>query len=407
MSVPPLHIRSWSEQDFGQSRAEWQSLLARSAADPLFMSWDWQWRWWKHHAEYLRATLRLQGLYTASGELVGIAAFHVREVRFRGLVKLRRMELLGGAWRDSGAAFSEYLDLIAARGYEDAVLAAVAAALQADQGWHDLALPCLKPNSLASRLAREHIGGFTHVREVDAMEACSASLEGTFSAYVEKLSSGTRRRLLHHRRKLDQPALLAAGPAEVEELMQSMRNFEQLRWGPKSDRQYRFSCDFALAQAEMGTLRLTKLLAGDRILSVMYNVRIGDTEYYLQSAFDGRGTQGLSPGYLHFGYRMESAALEGVTRFDFLAGPGRHRDYKQDLLTVRFPLISCHAVRLNWLRWLHGIRDALHRPRAAGRPGGGPIVSQFVALPTACAAQCRQSKPPGRAFRRPHRPGEL
>lgn len=353
-----LQICSWNDAQFAASRDAWQRLLASSDADPLFMSWDWQWRWWRHHVEYLGASLHVSALY-AAGELVGIAPFYSRKVRLAGRLRLWRMELLGQAWRDGDSVFSEYLDLIAARGYEPAVIECVAQWLRAERHWDDLALTCVKTTSLASRLARERLTRFAYVRSVDPMIAYSTNLPGTFTKYTQALSSGARRKLLNQRSKLREPMIVAAGPNEIDGFMQTLRAFEAARWGSKSDRLYRFNHDFALYQASAGGLRLTKLVAEGRTLSVMYNVRIGDTEYYLQSAFDPQASRGLSTGYLHFGYRIESACLEGVTCFDFLAGRGRNRDYKHDLLTTGSPLVSCHIIRANWLRALHRVHRAL------------------------------------------------
>ncbi len=363
-----LQIRSWTSDEFANSRELWQRVLATSDADPLFMSWDWQWRWWTHHAEYLGATLRLLGLYDGAGELVGIAPFYSRRVRRRGWPALRRLELIGLAWRDGDAVFSEYLDLIVARGHDEAVMARVARWLEKESHWDDLALPCLKAGSLARRLANERLRGFARVREVEPMTAYAAALPRTFEEYAQGLTSNARRKLLNQRRKLRGPVLLAAAGPEVDGAMETLRAFEAQRWGAKSDRLYAFNCDLATFLAAAGELRLTRLVADGRTISVMYSVRRGSTEYYLQSAFDPQASQGLSLGYLHFGYAIEEACRAGVTRFDFLAGEGRHRDYKQDLLTERSPLICCHVIRVSWLRALHRLREIAHSWRPARVP---------------------------------------
>ena len=354
------------------------------------MSWDWQWHWWSHHAGYVSGTLQLLALYASSGELVGLAPFYVRQVRWRGWVRLRRMEVLGHCWRDSDAVFSEYLDLIAAREHEQAVLEEVSRWLEA-AAWDDLVLPCLKPDSLARRLAHERLAAIAHVRDVDAAIAYSATLPATFATYVAALGSGTRRRLLNHRSKLRDPAIVEAGEHDIGACMDTLRAFESVRWGSKNERLYRFNRDFATSQARAGTLRLSRFVSAGGTLSVMYDVRLGRTEYYLQSAFDPQAPRGISPGYLHFGYHIERACAEGVTRFDLLAGRGRHRDYKPDLLTEGLLLVSCHIIRLNWLRMLYRLFQMVMGGRSAGatieRETRAASVSQFAVRPAPDSGQ--------------------
>ena len=348
----PLQIRQWDESQFAQARERWQGLLQDSGADPLFMSWDWQWRWWVHHAEYLRATLCILGFYDR-GDLVGIAPFYTRNTSLAGKLKLRRIELIGQAWRDPHAVFSEYLDLIAARGHEDTLIHSLAQWLQSQRDWDDVALPYLKAGSLAHRLAREHLASFSHVREVDRTVAYSAPLPESFELYSRGLASGVRRKVVHQRRKLHNPTLVSADAGEVGGFMDALRTLESRRWGPKEDLLYRFNEDVAGFHARGGTLRLTRLVSADRTLSVMYVIRAGSTEYYLQSAFDPDASRGMTLGYLHFGYQIEAACAAGVKRFDLLAGTGRLRDYKCDLGSETVTLVCCHAIRSSWLRALY------------------------------------------------------
>ncbi|MBW8077118.1 MAG: GNAT family N-acetyltransferase [Gallionella sp.] len=85
----------------------------------------------------------------------------------------------------------------------------------------------------------------------------------------------------------------------------------------------------------------------------MFNLRSENCVYYLQSGFDLRKSEGISPGYLHFGYALEDACKEGAQYFDFLGGSGQNRDYKRDLLTENVALVTYHAARTPVLRTLY------------------------------------------------------
>ncbi|HUN25888.1 MAG TPA: GNAT family N-acetyltransferase [Steroidobacteraceae bacterium] len=355
-----LELRCWSEEEFAHSKDPWDRLLAGSDADPLFMSWDWQWRWWRHHGAALDAALHLLALY-AGERLVALAPFYSRRVLARGLLRGRRVEILGIAWRDPHTVFSDYLDLIVAREHGAAAIARIAAWLEAERFWDELVLACTPRDGLACALVRGHLAGRALIREVDPASAWCACLPATFEEYVASLRSDARRKLLNHRTRLVSPELRAAAAADVAGDLELLWRFSRARWGELglSAAAREFYLDLALGAVQRGDLRLTRLTSAGRPLSVMYNLRRGATVYYLQSGFDPSGARGLSPGYLHFGFAIEAACREGATRFDLLAGRGRHRDYKQDLLAKEVPVVTYHVVRARLARALYGAYESV------------------------------------------------
>ena len=341
-----LRVRTWGSEEFAAAQPVWDDLLGRSVADPLFMSWDWQWRWWLHHAPALEATLQLAAVY-AGDRLVGLAPFYSRAVITRRILRSRRLELIGIAWRDSRAMFSDYLDIIAASDCRDAVVEALDTWLEAQRFWDELALCCTKPEGVAAQLVTQRLRRWTYVREVDPMNGWCAQLPPAFSDYVQRLSPEVRRKLFNQRRKLADPRLEHVTGADIESTLQRLRQLSVERWGhgqPPAHVQ-EFLKDITVRLAHTGELQLSRLATAAGTLSILYNVQRGGTIYYLQSAFDPTRAQGLSPGYLHFGYAIEEACAAGARRFDFLAGRGRHRDYKGDLLAERVPIVSYHIVR--------------------------------------------------------------
>jgi CelD/BcsL family acetyltransferase involved in cellulose biosynthesis len=342
----PLVARLWSEEDFRRGRGAWNQLLANSAADPLFLSWQWQWQWWLHHREPLQADLRLVAVYAGADRLVGIAPFYSRAVRMRGALPSSRLELIGTAWRNGGAAFSDYLDMIAERAASPAVARAVADWLAGQDFWREMALCCVRRDSSAACLARELARKGLFVREVDPLSGWCVRLPTVFNEYLGRLDGHTRRRLWHHRRRLSAPRLEYAHPSQVEDYLGVLWSMAAQRWSEPKDAaaSRRFQLDTAVSLAWSGNLRLSRLVTPAGPLSVMYCARIDRTVYYLQSAFDGN-SRGISPGMLHLGYAMEDACREGVEYFDLLAGRGRKRDYKRDLGAERVAIVSLHGVR--------------------------------------------------------------
>jgi hypothetical protein len=361
-------VRVWSEEEFRHSETEWQDLLRRSSADPLFMSWSWQWSWWRHHAASLNATLCLVAGYSMHGELVGLAPFHRRRAAHRGPVSAIRLETIGSSWRQRhrAAAYSEYLDFIVDPAHEDAFLEALAEFLLRDQHWSDLIVANSKSDSVAVRFVRKYLDSICYMREADPLVAQLTALPETFSHYLKALHPGVRRKLWNHRARLADPQFTCVDADCVDVTFNRLNEFHQQRWGSQLfvDGFRAFHRDFARLCADRGMLRMSTLDVAGRPASVMYNVRIGDTEYNIQSGFDQDCLKSGSPGYLHFGFCLEQACADGVKSFDFLAGRGLHRDYKRDFLTRETPLSTLQAIRARPLAWLYREYDRRYAPKA-------------------------------------------
>lgn len=359
-----LVCRRWTEREFLSNRAAWNALRARSDSDPLFMSWEWQQCWWRRHAQSLAAELNVLAV-EADGQLVGIAPLFARVAR-QGPVRTRRLELIGNAWRTGAVIFSEYLDVIA----DSAHRAAVATALQAQlarEPWDEIVFSNVRAGSLSRTLvATGALGGYA--RQPESLTAWTIALPASFDAFAAALESNTRRKLLHQRAKLPQAQFVELEAAQWPAALERLERLVAARWQRAQDpRTAAFNAEIA-ASLPAQAVRVTEMRSGSQVVSTMFNLRVGATEYYLQSAFDAAFARGLSPGYLHLGYAIEAACRDGLARFDLLAGRGLHRDYKRDLAAGGTPLTTVQVVRHPGLRallrgadWVRGRTDITSR----------------------------------------------
>lgn len=360
-----VKMRAWSEEEFRHSETQWQHLLGRSTSDPVFMSWSWQWSWWRTQAAALGSTLRLMAAYSQDGKLIGLAPLHLRRALHRKPISAMRMETLGSTWRHRGGVFSEYLDFIVDTSFEDAFVDALGEALLADPSWCDLIIANTKRGGVAERFVRKHLNSACYVREVDPAVAQLTVLPPVFADYVRALHPTVRRKLWNQRVKLASPHLVDIGPESLATAFDRLNDFHQQRWGSRLfvGHARAFHMDFARLAGERGNLYMSILNVAGRAISVAYNIRTQGTEYNIQSGFDS-ATDGISPGYLHFGFCMERACHSGVQKFDFLAGDGRTRDYKRDFITQGTELITFQCIRQRSLAWLYRKYDQRSQPAA-------------------------------------------
>ncbi|HEU4520710.1 MAG TPA: cellulose biosynthesis protein CelD, partial [Thermoanaerobaculia bacterium] len=90
---------------FAAMRDEWNELLTASAADSLFLTWEWLHTWWKH----LRGSRQLFLVTVRDGSrLVAIAPLTSRPTWMGNVIE----------FAGSGTIGSDYLDIIVRRGWE-------------------------------------------------------------------------------------------------------------------------------------------------------------------------------------------------------------------------------------------------------------------------------------------------
>ena len=107
-----LVVRRWSTEEWQAGKTDWDALLARSDADPLFLSWEWLTRWWECYGGRLACAPDVLAFYRR-GTLVGLAPLYHRRVLRGGLVPALSVQVIGLSWRDPEPLISEYLDVIA------------------------------------------------------------------------------------------------------------------------------------------------------------------------------------------------------------------------------------------------------------------------------------------------------
>jgi CelD/BcsL family acetyltransferase involved in cellulose biosynthesis len=358
----PLSVRVWSQQEFAAGEGAWSSLLARSAATPLFMSWQWHWRWWQQHSPALRGELLLLAAYQEDGRLVGIAPLYRHGVHHRYGMRGERIELIGTTFRNDSTIFTEYLDFIVDSAQVEAVSGAFARFIREDPSWSDFVIGNTPTQSIAARCASNLLGDDCYVRTVDPLTAHAVRLPGVFADYLAALSPGVRRKVWNKRSRLKAPRLTWVGESEVADCLRLIQQFQSARWArPLDARTPRtFHTDFAVEMARRGALRMSILSEGSEPISAMYNIELNGTEYNLQSGFSPAAAA-LSPSYLHFGYCLEEACARGIRNFDMLGGSGRTRQYKRDFMTRESTLITVQVVRKPLLRGLYLFHDLTHK----------------------------------------------
>lgn len=177
-----------SSEGFDVLRAEWNGLVKRSPTDTVFLTWEWQKRWWD---AYQPGELRIIAARDEAGKLLGIAPLFIdttdpteRVLRAVGCIDV-----------------TDYVDLIADADQWDAVMPAFASAIAALSDQYDRVNLCnLRTDSPTLTSLRRCLDECGCITDIADQEVCPAiTLNGSWDGYLDSLDKKQRHEL---RRKM-------------------------------------------------------------------------------------------------------------------------------------------------------------------------------------------------------------
>lgn len=308
-----------SSNTFDKLKRPWNDLLARSAANTIFSTRQWQQTWWRCFGE--DRALRIC-VVSEDEEVVGIVPL----VGLEGDPDAQSLQLIGGA------DVADYLDVIAEPGREQEVLAAVLDALK----WKVLDLHVI-PEASPTRPALERLAaerGYQLVQEVE--DVCPLfQLPSTWDDYLAYLSKKNRHELRRKMRRLEREAEvrlrvthdIAALADDVDTFITMHRTSEGRKGRFMDARMTEFFHALARICFMEKWLHLAFLDIDGVLAATTLSFKYNDTLALYNSAYDA-ALRRLSPGVILTAYVIRGAIAEGFQIFDFMRGDER---YKYDL----------------------------------------------------------------------------
>lgn len=307
---------------FEKLGTEWNELLARSVTDTVFLTREWQMTWWKNLGS---GELRVITFRDDTGLLLGIASMFVE----RGQDGLNHLSLVGCV------DVSDYLDVLVARGHEDAVYAALLDTLASMDfpAWDELhlcTLPEVSPSCTQLKGAAEVHGLRVELRKHDV--APVIDLPGTWDDYLATLDKKQRHEVRRKLRRIEE----AQGEWHTldanDSLDTAILDFIGLHKTSRPDkhlfmdsRMQNFFVEIARALNPHGWLQILFLqVEGKRAASLLNFVYHNDILVY-NSGYDPVTYGALSPGIVLFARSIQDAIADKRRRYDFLRG---NEEYK-------------------------------------------------------------------------------
>ncbi|MEI2688682.1 MAG: GNAT family N-acetyltransferase [Anaerolineae bacterium] len=306
------------ETGFDALRDQWNDLLARSPSNTLFLTWEWQTTWWRHLGQ---GALFLLAWHDA-GQLAAIAPLYLHD----DSAGQRRFDLVGCV------EVSDYLDLIAAAGHEEAAYRALLDWLESDDcpPWDLCSLCNLPETSLTHRRLPELAAarGWQAVSELE--DVCPVILlPDSFEAYLQdNLSKKQRHEVRRKLRRIEEEATVgwyvvdaaATLDQEIDAFIGLHRLSKQEKLGFMTEKMEAFFRAIIRIMGEAGWLHLAFIQVNSAkaaaLLSFMYDGRL----LVYNSGYDPDSYAELSPGIVLTTRIIEDAIQRGLRIFDFLQG---------------------------------------------------------------------------------------
>ena len=334
-----------TESEFARLAGSWDELVRAMPRPSPFLLHAWLLEWWRHYGG--EAELAVHVAYRGD-RLVGALPLCARR-RFG----LRVSEFVGGTW-------ALLADLLVAPGEGESTTDSLVE--QAASSGHDFADLFGLPGSsrLVAALAPDAL------RLVERLEAPVLDLSAGWDAvYAAKTSSklrGDRRRRLRQLEELGTVEVaIARTREELEPALEDAFRIHALRWQGRRDPTgfitptgKRFHRDALLRLTELDATRLLTLRVDGLAIAFALSLQVSGRAYGLTMAFDPAFAR-YGPGSEALMRRLETAASEGITRFELLGAAAFHKERFTD--------------------WLDPIYEGIGLARTLrGRAGAGALV---------------------------------
>lgn len=308
---------------FDSLREEWERLQDDSSTDSFFASWTWCSTWVRHFGSDEQLALVTER--DAGGALIGLAPLSIT----RGRAGIAQLGFIGAA------APVEHFDFIVKRGLEAVAVPAMLAKIEAIP--HDvLCLANILPDSPSLPLLRASGIAF---EESEGHVAPVLELPGDMESVLAPLPKKKNERFRYYRRRIDRDfpndwsCATATSASEIDDAFGVLVRLHQKHWTSRGERGAfaderltAFYRDLAHCAAERGWLRMYRLIAGGKVVSVDFAFVYRGRFHHFINGTDFESEVDSPGAVLHY-CMIERCIAEGVREYDMMWG---EHEYKYD-----------------------------------------------------------------------------
>jgi CelD/BcsL family acetyltransferase involved in cellulose biosynthesis len=346
---------------FEQLAAEWDDLLENSAQQVYFLRHHWNLLWWQHYAP-VGSRLHILCCRDQHGRLMGIAPFYWRRHLIAGIPYVRELSFIGTGIE---LKTSEYLDVIARRGYERDIAEALAAHLKGSRQWDRIWMNQLPAESMVLPHLARALGARATTSLCDRAPYIDTSSD--WETYKHELGRSMRRNVEYYARRLFKryPCEFACArtPTEMDAALKALVQLHQARWQARGHLGSfahpafeRLISDAAHWGIEAGRTRLWTLKINGVIEAALVGFLDAGVLHYFQKGFNPTyASEDLGTAMLSLCIRA-SFEDPAIRAFDFMGGGAPYKDlWARTSRETR----ACNVARVNVRTHVYALREKI------------------------------------------------
>ena len=317
---------------FDALKAEWNPLLSRIRFDTVFLTHEWLSTWWEYLGEGDLWIMAFR--IPSSGELVGIVPLYLTGpvgTELGSFTGTRTFSIVGCI------EVSDYLDVIAVEGREQAVFQAFLRWLYSDDApaWDVVDLCNLPQDSRTyvefPPLARSAGASVTVLREDVAPQF---ALPLRYETYLEEIEEKKQRHEIRRKqRRAEREAKIGYHIVSREDnIVAEMDDFIALQQASREDKaefmtpeMHRFFNAMSQRMLANGWLQLSFLTIDGEKAAALLAFEYKKRYLLYNSGYDPDAHAHLSPGWVQLAYAIQYAIAIGCELFDFMQGDEEYK----------------------------------------------------------------------------------
>jgi peptidoglycan/xylan/chitin deacetylase (PgdA/CDA1 family)/CelD/BcsL family acetyltransferase involved in cellulose biosynthesis len=310
-------------KELGALEGEWNSLLGRSSADSVFLTWEWLSAWWSAYGTGKElSVLVARG---EDGECIGIAPLYIERSG-----RTRIIRFIG-----DGSFDSDYLDFIVSEGREEAILTGFFEYLkEVYRKWDALQLNEFPESSRSLNFLLGLRDRSQWLLSQEKVPCGIRSLPTTWEEFLQTLKPRFRTSVRACIRNLEQSNgafEVLSDEDSISSWLSKLYELHSDRWALRQQSgvfagigKRNFYERMARSFFARGWLHMTRWQMNGAVLACQFGFVYGGTYHLLQEGFDSRCIH-VSPGVTLRAATFRDLIARGVHTYDFLGGIGRHK----------------------------------------------------------------------------------
>ena len=348
-----------SQSQLSRLKTDWNELLADSAADTIFLTWQWIASWIEVQDEVpdiFVVVARDEG-----GQLIALAPFYRTKYRLMGCKDISVLRVLGDS--PFGA---EYGNIIVRHGHVEDVGDRLTQQLAAlDKEWDLIWMPNFAKWTDSYFIIKRILGHSRLLVRECHRPFSSVPLPSDPKEFLKRTSANTRQQIRRTCRRVfanENMRVVQVRSAEsLQFYLNTLFDLHAMRWRTKNDpgafernpRQKSFYRSFTPKAMKHGWLRMLALEEAGRVVAIQYGFRYKDAYLQMQEAFDPSHISGLGNALRRFA--IDLFIRESIREYDFLGGHTEHKRRWQAVERAGCDFLIAHHRPLSRLLFNSGI----------------------------------------------------